>query len=222
VRARPPSPGWAVLELLLAGALIGAGFTDRLPVDQLLWLLVTAVVLMIWRGPGLRAIGLAWSSTLRSAAIIGVVVGVAYQALSLWVLEPLIAFATSSALPDVSAFQTVAGNWRELAFWIALSWTRAGFGEEVVYRGWILTRLAEVGRFSQTAWAAGAIGSALVFGAAHVYQGVSGVLATALAGLVMAGVYLATGRNLWAAVIAHATMDTTAFVMIYFNIYPGL
>lgn len=193
-----------------------------LPGDSLFWLFVTAVALLIWRGPGLRASGLRWSSALRSAAITGVVVGVAYQALSIWILEPLIAFATSSALPDVSAFQTVVGNRRELAFWIVMSWTRAGFGEEVVYRGWILTRLSELGRFSQPAWVAGAIGSSLVFGAAHVYQGVSGVLATALAGLVMAVVYLATGRNLWAPVIAHATMDTTGFVMIYLNVYPGL
>jgi uncharacterized protein len=67
-----------------------------------------------------------------------------------------------------------------------------------------------------------AVVSSALFGAVHLYQGVSGVVATGLTGLVFAGLYLATGRNLWASILAHGFMDTAGFVMIYLGVYPGM
>ena len=65
-----------------------------------------------------------------------------------------------------------------------MSWTVAAFLEEMVYRGWLMTRLAELGLFSTRGWAASALASSALFGAAHLYQGASGVMATGLSGLV--------------------------------------
>jgi membrane protease YdiL (CAAX protease family) len=107
-------------------------------------------------------------------------------------------------------------------FWIALSWSLAAFVEEAAYRGWILTRCAELGGYSRGAWVGGMAVSSALFGLAHAYQGVSGMVATGLTGLLFAGIYLATGRNLWAAIIAHGSLDTTGFVLMYFGVYPGL
>ena len=62
----------------------------------------------------------------------------------------------------------------------------------------------------------------LAFGAVHVYQGLSGMVATGLTGLVLAGVYVGTGRNLWAASATHGVLDTAGFVLIYLGLYPGI
>ena len=115
----------------------------------------------------------------------------------------------------------VGDEW-QLARWLLISWTLAGFAEEVVFRGWILTRLAEVGRYSTSAWLAAVVVSSVAFGAVHVYQGLSGMVATGLTGLVLAGVYLGTGRNLWAAIATHGVLDTAGFVLIYLGLYPGI
>lgn len=48
------------------------------------------------------------------------------------------------------------------------------------------------------------------------------IVANGLAGLVFASVHLATRRNLYAAIAAHGVVDTTGFVMMYFDVYPGL
>ena len=64
--------------------------------------------------------------------------------------------------------------------------------------------------------------ASVLFGVGHVYQGVSGVVAAALGGLVYGSLYLWTGRNLWAPIIAHGVFDTTAFVLIFWGKYPGL
>ena len=67
-----------------------------------------------------------------------------------------------------------------------------------------------------------ALASSALFGAIHLYQGISGIIATGVSGLVFAWLYLRTGRNLWLSIVAHGVMDTAGFVLIYFGVYPGL
>ena len=81
---------------------------------------------------------------------------------------------------------------------------------------------AELWRFSTNGWIAGVLVSSALFGVVHLYQGASGMIASGLSGLVFACVYLATDRNLWASILAHGSMDTVGFLMIYFGVYPGL
>lgn len=54
--------------------------------------------------------------------------------------------------------------------------------------------------------------SALLFGAAHRYQGRVGVVATGLVGLFLSVVYLASG-DLWLAMACHAAIDLNALVI---------
>ena len=129
---------------------------------------------------------------------------------------------TSGELPDVSAFRSVVGDEQRLLFWLATSWTLAAFMEEMVYRGWLLTRLAELTGFSANGWVVAMLVTSALFGAIHLYQGVSGVVATGLSGLVFGWLYLATGRNLWPSILAHGFLDTTGFVMMYLGVYPGI
>jgi hypothetical protein len=48
------------------------------------------------------------------------------------------------------------------------------------------------------------------------------VIATGLSGLVFGVSYLASGRNLWAPVIAHGVYDTVGFALIFLGKYPGM
>ena len=197
---RRQRPAWAALELLLAMAIIAAGLQIRSIVFTLgsaPWLMGLGLVLVWWRGPGWREAGT-------------------------YLAEPLIAQLTSGARPDVSQFQSLVGSKAQLAFWLTITWTLAAVVEELAYRGWILNRCAELGQFSRSAWGAGLLFSSLLFGVVHAYQGLSGMIATGLTGVVFGVTYLATGRNLWAAMIAHGTLDTVGFAMMYAGIYPGL
>jgi CAAX protease family protein len=222
VGAREPSRVWASVELASASLLVAAGLKGDTAFGSTLWLLAIAVVLVWVRGPGWRIVGFARPQSIARAVAVGVAVGVGYQCLSLVLLEPTIAYVTGSALPDVSMFRAVIGDERQLAISLLLSWTTAAFAEETVYRGWISTRVAELGRFSTLAWMAAIVVSSIVFGLVHMYQGLSGMIATGLTGLVLGWLYLATGRNLWVPIVAHGVMDTSGLVMIYFGVYPGV
>ena len=62
----------------------------------------------------------------------------------------------------------------------------------------------------------------LGFGLAHLYQGVTGVVEAALAGVLLGALYLASGRNLTAAIAAHFVSNTLDFTLIYLGLYPGV
>ena len=220
--AREPSRAWASIELAIAAVLVAAGLKGYTAFGSTLWLLAIGVVLVWWRGPGWRIVGFARPRSIAQVVAVGVAVGVGYQCLSLVLLEPTIAYVTGSPLPDVSIFRAVIGDERQLAISLFLSWTTAAFAEETVYRGWMTTRFAELGRFSKYAWIASTVVSSIVFGLVHLYQGLSGMIATGLTGLVLGWLYQATGRNLWAPIIAHGVMDTSGLVMIYLGVYPGV
>jgi CAAX protease family protein len=220
-----PRPLAAVVELLLAIAIIAAGL--RIPsivfvLGSAPWLLAAGLVSFRVRGPGWRAAGLARPASVPWTIAVGVLVGLGYQVAGTYVVEPLIARLTSGALPDVSQFRALPGNEALLAFWLTLSWTLAAVVEELAYRGWILTRCVEIGGGSRSAWVAAVLVSSALFGAVHAYQGLSGMISTGLTGVVFGVTYLATGRNLWTAIIAHGTLDTAGFVMMYAGVYPGL
>lgn len=83
----------------------------------------------------------------------------------------------------------------------------AGFCEELLFRGFLVWVIQpHVGP-----WTA-AVLSALVFGAAHAYQGLAGVIRTGLFGLVFAAIVLLTG-SLWPAIVLHIVVDAMGGVI---------
>lgn len=84
-----------------------------------------------------------------------------------------------------------------------------GLHEEVLFRGFVLSRLCTLfGRPSIAVLASG-----VIFGLMHVYQGPIGVVQTTVVGLVLAGTVIIT-RTLWPAIIAHFLFDTIGLLLI--------
>jgi len=103
-------------------------------------------------------------------------------------------------LPDFSALLPVTA--RERFLWAAVA-ISAGFCEEVVFRGWLLTTLHST--LNLSGWALLLIAAAL-FGLAHVYQGATGVLLTSFGGLFFCFLYVVTG-SLLVPILLHALVD---------------
>ena len=101
-------------------------------------------------------------------------------------------------------------------------WTLAAFGEELVYRGYLTNRIAELVDAKRARWVVSLLASSTLFGAVHYYQGASGVIATGLCGLLYGTLYLVSGHNLWLPIVAHGVLDGVACVLIFLGQYPGL
>lgn len=217
-----------LLEVTIALGLLAGGLQGLIPFGGTPALVALGALSLWLRGEGAQGVGLrrARTPSWRRVVLLGVSVGLGYQLLSLYVVEPLTARFVGN-LPDVSMFTALKGNLRLLLVYTGVSWTLAGFGEEFVYRGYLLNRIAQLltrggGQGGRGAWIAALGVTTVLFGLGHVYQGASGVIATALAGLVFGVLYILGGRNLWAPIIAHGVADTTAFALLYFGRYPGV
>lgn len=111
--------------------------------------------------------------------------------------------------------QSVAGDWKEALVALFIVWTFAAFGEELSYRGYLLTRAADRGRRSNPAFLVAMLFVALLFGFAHYYKGPAGVVDSVFSGLVLGGIYLLSSRHLWAPILAHGISDTYAVVIVF-------
>ena len=205
-----------LIALEVGGALIilAAYLADFLPFSETPFLLLWGWLSLRLRGVGWRGVGLKRPARWGRAVLLGAVTGVTFQLFGTYVLEPLIVRLTGQPV-DLSQFASLRGNVFFLLVMLALVWTFAAFGEEFVYRGYLMNRVAELSGGGAAAWALSLAAVSVLFGVGHLYQGVSGILVNTAAGLVYGAVYLRAGRNLWAPIIAHGVYDTVGLAFIY-------
>lgn len=148
-----------------------------------------------------------WSKTIKSALVAVLIV----QTVG------FLQFTLSDSPPDYSSYQEAMTPWRLLG-WIAISWTTAGFGEEIIWRGFFMKQIARLFDEQKTSsWVIGLVLSSIVFGLVHFHQGLGGILGTGFVALVYGIFYLRSGRNLWVPIIAHGLTDTTSFILLYLS-----
>lgn len=212
---------WAVAEILLAAAFMVLTKLHKIPRPDTLWLLALGWISLRVRRRGWGSVGLrrpqSWGRVWLAAGI----AAIALQAVSLWITVPLATKMTGQP-PDLSEFRALIGNWKLALLGLAVTWTLAAFGEELANRGYLMNRVADVGGGSRVAWIVSCVLVAVAFGFGHLYQGPSGVMDATVTGFVLGGLYLAFGRNLWPAILAHGLSDTLALVAVYCGFTPGV
>jgi membrane protease YdiL (CAAX protease family) len=133
-----------------------------------------------------------------------------------FVIEPVTGFfwppPTAPALAN-----EITGNAKIALFALLLVWTFAAFGEEIAYRGYLLTRAADIGRRSTIAYWLGIVFVSILFGYGHYYKGPSGIVDSGIAGLILGTAYMLAGRNLWACILTHGFIDTFAVIDAFFR-----
>ena len=121
-----------------------------------------------------------------------------------------------------SRFANVPGNTPQYLFWLAVAWIIGGFAEEMLFRGFLITRFERL--FSRFPFAVviAVLLQAILFGQQHYYyQGLSGALATGAIALVSGGFYLLLKRNLWPLTLSHGLANTIGLTLIYTGIQPA-
>jgi membrane protease YdiL (CAAX protease family) len=206
-----------IFEILLILGGIGVYLLGYLPFPILLLFLVAWASLRLrhlrWRDVGLRRPE-RWLPTIGLALL----VGIGYQVVDIIVIAPLLQRITGEEV-DLSLFSILQGDVLLLVVFMAASWTEAAFIEELFFRGYLFNRISGLVGKERVGIIVALIGSALVFGAAHAYQGITGVVDTFLGGLVLGLLYLHARRNLWLPILTHGIIDTVGFLLIYFGLY---
>jgi len=158
-----------------------------------------------------------WSGTLAMALAATVAIAVVMLAGS------VVAGMAGFEAPDTAGvMDLVRQGPLQLLLWIVIvAWGSAAFGEELLWRGFLMDRLMRLPGLHGRAVAVVAI-QAVLFGLPHLYQGWSGVLVTGTVGLILGWMRLRTGGNLWPLVIAHGLVDTIMLSAGYVDVFAAL
>jgi membrane protease YdiL (CAAX protease family) len=120
--------------------------------------------------------------------------------------------------PINRAYHGLVGNTDAIPGMLFLLFFGAGFGEETLYRGWLFERLGRALGSSPGAKVAIVVLTSLLFGLVHYHdQGLAGAEQGTITGLVVGGIFAATGR-IWLPMILHVAFDLTALAIIYSNL----
>jgi membrane protease YdiL (CAAX protease family) len=196
-------------------ALLAILLTGNIFVGPMIALPVGATLVLAWarwsRTPWLQ-LGLArpvhWGRTLAGGVLFGVTLAFVLKA----IVKPLLGID-----PVNHAYHFLAGNRAMLpaAVWAMFV---AGFGEELVFRGYLFERLGRLLGPGTPAKVAIVLITSAWFGAEHyLNQGLAGVAQATLLGLIFGTIAMRTGR-IWLQMIAHTAFDLTALAFIYWDV----
>jgi membrane protease YdiL (CAAX protease family) len=213
-----------VLEALIVFGLFWADihhWRHVVVISKTPYLLVLGWISLRIRGVSWSSIGLTRPVSWWSVLGWGLAAGIAMECLELFATQPLLVHLLH-APPDLSVLSDLRGNVAALAVVLLLSWTLAAFGEEMVWRGYVMNRIASVIPLPRLRWPAAVALSSAVFGLAHFDQGWTGVIENAIDGALLAGLYFAGGRKLWLPIIAHGVTDSLDSLLIFSGHYPTM
>jgi membrane protease YdiL (CAAX protease family) len=206
----------SAIELLLGVFLVLGHNVFRVVPNEVPLLFVFGLLSVWLRDGSWSAIGFkrpaSWTRTVQiavAAAVLRIVLGE-------FVIDPLTArFWPPAALP--AGAEAITGNLGAAILALLFVWTFAAFGEEIAYRGYLLTRAADLGKRSPRAYWAGLVLVSVLFGFGHYYKGPSGIVDSGVAGLILGAAYLLSGRNLWVCILAHGFIDTFVIAVVFFG-----
>ena len=209
------------LEFALFAGVFWADVAGYVPLSKTPFLLLIAWASLRLRGLRWHDVGLRLPEGWLRLALIGIVAGFAMWVLEFFLTMPLL-HRVLGYWPDLAGFNDLVGNAKLLAIYVALNWLLAAFGEEMVWRGYALPRVAAFAGTGTRAWIVALIVVNVAFGVAHLYQGPSGVIQATVGGVLLGILYIATGRNLLAPILAHGLGNSIDFTVMYLGLYPGV
>jgi membrane protease YdiL (CAAX protease family) len=182
------------------------------------------MLIIVWtglklRGESLKDFGLTFKSISWSAGLKGFLLSLLVFVLALagFIIGSIV-MANITGIPgtaDTSSYDYLKDNVGMLLLTLGGVYIVASFGEEVIYRAFLINRISELGHGTKKATIIAVILSSIIFGLVHYDWGPMGIVQTGFMGLVMGIFYIKLKKRLWILILAHAYMDTILMVQVY-------
>jgi membrane protease YdiL (CAAX protease family) len=208
--------------LVFAMPMVGDNAVAR---QGVVWVANVVMLMIVYLGLRLRGqtwahFGLAFGKPRRATVVRALLLSLAVfaAATAAFVLGSVV-MASIPGIPagaDLSGYNYLYHNLPLLIVTLIGVYIVSSFGEEVIYRAFIITRIEEMGSGGKGLQRLAVLISAAVFGLVHFDWGPMGIGQTAFMGLALAIAYLKVKRNLWINILAHGYMDTILIVQLFF------
>ncbi|WP_053991643.1 CPBP family intramembrane glutamic endopeptidase [Mangrovimonas sp. TPBH4] len=159
-------------------------------------------------------IGFSFKRFKTNSILIGSLVAVVSLSFMQLVFFPILEYFVTFEEPDIGLYDFIRDNKWQYFFTLIMGWLIGGFYEEIVFHGFIYTRLEKMiqGRYSTYI---SFVLTACIFGAYHFQLGILGLINALIIGTVYLLLFLFLKRNLWYSIICHGVYNSIVMTMIY-------
>lgn len=147
---------------------------------------------------------------------IAMMMAIVLVASSFFLFGPALELITGEAI-NLGPFAQLKGNTSFLLISIAIGWIIGGFMEEIIFRGFFLSRIIDLFP-GKKGVILGILLTSLLFGYLHDYQGITGQLLTGLIGAILGGIYVLNQRKIWLNILLHGSLNTISMLLLYAGI----
>ena len=156
-----------------------------------------------------------------------------FTAKNLLVLAPLTAFGlfvfyvllvvpaieTLTGVPiDMSQLDHLEGDLTSSLIWLGVIWATAAFGEEIIFRGFLMRQFVKFFGDSKLSIAFNILIICGFFGYMHMQQGITGQLVAGSTGAIFSLIFYKRKYDLWFIIMVHGFFNTLGIFSFYFGL----
>ena len=161
-------------------------------------------------------IGFSFKQFKPNSILFGSLVAVLTLAFMQLIFHPVLDFFVSFEYNDGGLIDTIQSGKLQFFIMVIMGFLIGGFYEEIVFHGFIFTRLEKIfkGKYSTHV---SFIITSVIFGVYHIQLGALGLINALVVGAVYLALFLHFKRNLWYSIICHGFYNTMVMTLIYFD-----
>lgn len=155
--------------------------------------------------------------TVKNILVLAPLVALGLFTFYVFALVPGITELTGSPI-DYSSFAQLKGNLPAFLITLLVVWATAGFGEEIIFRGYFMRQFVKFFGESKVSIVLNIVLITGFFGFMHSQQGITGQLVTWIVGALLALIFYLRKYDLWFIIAVHGFFNTIALTCIYFGL----
>lgn len=206
-----------ILSLIAIGTIIFLPHAELIPFfGYCIPILLFVWLVLKYSDETFSDIGFSLKEFKPNSILFGGLVAVLTLAFMQLIFHPVLDFFVSLEYKDAGLNDTIQSGKLQFLIMVLLGWLIGGFYEEIVFHGFIFTRLEKIfkGKYSTIL---SFVITSVIFGVYHIQLGASGLVNALVVGAVYLALFLYFKRNLWYSIICHGFYNTIVMTLIYYG-----
>ncbi|WP_242083401.1 CPBP family intramembrane glutamic endopeptidase [Aestuariivivens sediminis] len=195
------------------------GPITRTPFENIIISIIIIIANSIeYKGKPFSALGFQRAKfNVKNLIVLAPLVAIGLFAFYVIIIVPGIEMLTGVPI-DYSSMRQLEGNLQVTIVWLLVVWATAGFGEEIIFRGYFMRQFIKFFGDSKISLAINILIFCSFFGYMHMQQGITGQLVAASTGAILSIIFYMRKYDLWFMIMLHGIFNTLGILSFYFGL----